>query len=130
VVDEKTPLSQEAVSIGQPVRKNGERYRALNPWSAQDAPLLEIVHRGEFAMNGFRNRDWRALLHPKKGTEEEEKRRAAWITRQLRWLRGHGLIPKVSGTHRYVLSPKGRKIITALMTARQADVAALTKLAA
>lgn len=130
VVDEKTPLSEEAVSICQPVRKKGERYRALNPWSLKDAQLLEIINRGEFAINGFRNRDLRALLHPKKATPEEEKRRAARITRQLRLLRGHGLIHKVSGTHRYVLSPKGRKIITALMTARQADVDALTKLAA
>lgn len=130
VVDDKTPLSAEAVSICQPVRKNGERYRALNPWSAQDAQLLEIINRGEFAINGFRNRDLRALIYPKKGTEEEEKRRAARITRQLRLLRGHGLIHKVSGTHRYVVSPKGRRIITALMTARQADVDALTKLAA
>lgn len=124
-VDEKTPLSQEAVCICQPVRKDGQRYRALNPWSAQDAPLLEMINRGEFAINGFRNRDLRALLYPKKATEDEEKRRAGRITRQLRLLRGHGLIHKVSGTHRYIVSPKGRKIIT-----RQADVAALTKLAA
>jgi hypothetical protein len=130
VVDEKTPLAQEAVSICQPVRKDGQRYRALNPWSAKDARLLELINRGEFAINGFRNRDLRAMLHPKKATQEEEKRRTGRITRHLRLLRAHGLIHKVPGTHRYVVSPKGRKLITALMTARQADVDALTKLAA
>jgi hypothetical protein len=130
VVDEKTPLCESAQSICQPVRKNGERYRALNPWSAKDGHLLEIINRGEFAINGFRNRDLRGLIYSRRGTENEEKRRAARLTRQLRLLRGHGLIHKVSGTHRYVVSSKGRKIITALLVARQADVDALTKLAA
>jgi hypothetical protein len=32
--------------------------------------------------------------------------------------------------HRYHVSPKGRKIITALLAARRADVQQLTKLAA
>ena len=130
VVDDKTPLAQTTGAICEPVRKDGERYRALNPWSAQDAQLLEIVNRGEFAINGFRNRDLRALIYPTKTSREMEKRRAARITRQLRLLRGHGLIRKVSGTHRYVVSPKGRSVITALLTARQADVAALTEMAA
>lgn len=130
VVDEKTPLSKEAQTICQRLRKDGQSYRALNPWSVQDARLLEIVNRGEFAINGFRNRDVRTLLFSTKGTEQEQKRRAGAITRKIRLLRAHGLIRKVSGTHRYVVSEKGRRIITALLTARQADIEQLTALAA
>jgi hypothetical protein len=52
VVDEKTPLSQAAQSICQPVRKDGQSYRAINPWSDKDALILEAVNRGEFAING------------------------------------------------------------------------------
>jgi len=129
-VDEKTPLSKEAQTICQRLRKDGQSYRSLNPWSVQDARLLEIVNRGEFAINGFRNRDVRALLFSGKGTEQEQKRRVGAITRKIRLLRAHGLIRKVSGTHRYVVSEKGRRIITALLTARQADVEQLTALAA
>jgi hypothetical protein len=129
-VDEKTPLSQETQTICQPLRKDGHSYRALNPWSVQDARLLESVQRGEFAINGFRNRDLRARLFAANGTEPEQKRRASAITRKLRLLRAHGLIRKVSGTHRYMVSEKGRRIITALMAARQADVEQLTALAA
>jgi len=129
-VDEKTPLSQETQTICQPLRKDGHSYRALNPWSVQDARLLEIVQRGEFAINGFRNRDLRARLFVTKGTEPEQQRRASAITRKIRLLRAHGLIRKVSGTHRYLVSEKGRRIITALMAARQADVEQLTALAA
>ena len=58
------------------------------------------------------------------------KRRMGWIGRRLRLLRAHGLIAKVSGTHRYVVTEKGRTTITALLTARKADVDQLTKLAA
>jgi hypothetical protein len=130
VVDEKTPLSQEAQTICQPLRKDGQSYRALNPWSVQDGRLLEIVNRGEFAINGFRNRDLRTRLFSTKATEQEQKRRAGAVTRRFRLLRAHGLIRKVSGTHRYVVSEKGRRIITALLADRQAGVERLTALAA
>jgi hypothetical protein len=40
-------------------------------------------------------------------------------------LRAHGLIHKVPKTHRYQLSPHGREVINALLTARQASIAKL-----
>jgi hypothetical protein len=108
----------------------GQRYRALNPWSAEDGALLETVSRGEFTLAGFRNRDLRAWLYPRKGSTEEERLRAARVTRQLARLRAHGLIKKVSGTHRWLVTEGGRQLITALLAARQADVDQLTQLAA
>jgi hypothetical protein len=44
-------------------------------------------------------------------------------------LRAHGLIQKVSHTHRYLVSNKGRQVITALIAAREADIAKLVKAA-
>ena len=44
--------------------------------------------------------------------------------------RAHGLIRKVSGTHRYQVTASGWAIITALLAARQADVEKLIALAA
>ena len=126
----KTPLQQEAVSVCRAITVAGQRYRALNPWSAEDGALLEAVNRGEFAIQGLRNRDLRAWLHSRKGTPEEEHRRAGKITRKLALLRAHGLLKKVSGTHRYQVTEKGRRLITALLAARQADVEQLTQLAA
>jgi hypothetical protein len=130
VVDEKTPLGQEVQTICQPVRKDGQSYRAVNPWAGKDALLLEAVNRGEFAINGFRNRDLRTLLFRTSATQEDQKRRTGVVTRQIRLLRAHGLIRKVSGTHRYLVSQKGRRIITALLSARQADIDKLITLAA
>ncbi len=49
---------------------------------------------------------------------------------RLRLLRAHGLVQKVTGTNRYVVSDKGRPTITALLAARKANVEQLTKPAA
>ena len=92
--------------------------------------MLATINRGEFALNGFRNRDLRQLLFPRCYSEKLAKRYASMITRQLRLLRAHGLIKKIAGTHRYQLSKRARLVVTALLAARDADVHALTKLAA
>ena len=130
MVDRKTPVGPEVQAICQPVRKAGRTYRALNPWSEKDARILEVVSRGEFTLNGFRNRDVRARLYSSQTSPQEQKRRAAAVTRKLRLLRAHGLIRKVSGTHRYVVTERGRQIMTALLTARQANMEQLTAMAA
>ena len=126
----KVPLFQWVQDICKPVRSADHRCRALNPWSPQDAALLQAVNRGEFAINGFRNRDLRALLFAAKASDQELKRRAAAVTRKLALLRAHSLIKKVGGTHRYVLTSKGSTTITAVLAARQANISHLTKIAA
>ena len=49
--------------------------RTLNPLSSEDARWLEAVNRGEFTLNGFRNRDLRTLLHGSRPAEKQEHRR-------------------------------------------------------
>lgn len=126
----KIPLFQWVEAVCKPVQHEGRRARAINPWSSQDAALLLAVNRGEFKLNGFRNRDLRALLFPTKPTTTLQRRHAGIITRKLGLLRAHGLIMKLQGTHRYVLTHKGTAIITALLAARQADINQLTQIAA
>jgi hypothetical protein len=129
-VTEKTPVGEAAAGVCRAVLKDGRRHRALNPWGEKDAALLQAVSRGEYAINGLRNRDIRRQLWAKTSSAQLQQRRAAAVTRQLRLLRAHGLLRKVSGTHRYVLTENGRKIVTALLSARQADVEQLSALAA
>ena len=87
--------------------------------------------RGEFAINGFRNRDLRPILYGSTTVpKDEEKRRSASVSRQLRMLRAHGLIKKVPKSHRYQLTDKGRGVITGILAAREASVGQLTRLAA
>jgi len=126
----KVPLFQWVDEVCKPVVRDGRRARAINPWSPQDIPLLQAVNRGEFKINGFRNRDIRSFLFKGQADAKELKRRSAAVGRKLALLKTHGLIKKLPGTHRYVLTAKGSTTITALLTARQADINQLTALAA
>ena len=131
VVDVPAPMKDLVQDILKPARLNGKRVRALNPWAHDDALLMESVMRGEFTINGFRNRDLRPLLFGTATTSKQEQRkRSAKVSRKLRMLRAHGLIKKVPHTHRYHLTSKGRRIIPALMAARNADANQLDKIAA
>ena len=93
--------------------------------------LLAAVSRGEFTLNGLRNRDLRRVLF---GAEdavppEEVRRRAGRVTRQLRLLRAHGLLQKVAHTHRYQVTAQGREILTAILSARHTPIAQLAQAA-
>jgi hypothetical protein len=101
----------------------------LNPLSSADANVLAAVSRGEFLINGFRNRDIRALLFAVAKDKTEERRQSGSVTRHLRLLRAHGLLHKVPKTHRYVVSTDGKKIIAALLSARAANAEQLLKAA-
>jgi hypothetical protein len=125
-----TPLAEEAVRLCQPVREQGRRHRALNPFGAEDAKLLAAVNRGEWALKGFRNREIRALLFGKAKDKKQERSQGAKVSRKLALLHAHGLIAKVSRTYRWQVSEKGRRILTALSAARQADTDKLMSLAA
>jgi hypothetical protein len=129
-VNQGQPLAQAVKSLCRPLYSKGRRYRALNPWAARDATVLAAINRGEFTLNGFRNRDLRRLLFPGRYPPAKLHRQAGIVTRHLRLLRAHGLIKKITGSHRYQLSKRGRTVITALLAAREADIDALTKLAA
>jgi len=128
-IESKTPLHEHVDQICKPIRRNGSRARALNPWAPADALLLQSINRGEFKINGFRNRDLRALLFKGKVSDEEQKRRAGKVTRKLALLRAHGLVKRISGTHRYVLTEKGSKVCTSLLAARNANINDLTAIA-
>lgn len=126
----KTPLAEEAAAVCQAVKKGGRRYRALNPLGEADAALLAVVNRGEYALNGLRNRDVREALHGSQADAVKRRRQMGRVGRQLALLRAHGLIGKVSRTHRYVVTAKGRRVITALLAARRANTEQLIALAA
>jgi hypothetical protein len=130
VVDVPTPVKTLVQDILKPTKLNGRRVRPINPWSENDAALLEAVMRGEFTINGFRNRNLRGLIFGEIQDQDEKKRQSAKISRKLRMLRAHGLIKTVPRTHRYHVTENGRRVISALIAARNADANQLTKLAA
>jgi len=123
-------VGQLVKAVCRPVQERGRRYRGLNPWAQPDMPLLKLINRGEWTLSGFCNRDLRTALYPRQADPIEQRRQSGRITRALARLRAHGIIAKISGTYRYRLTKQGRRILTALLAAHQADTEKLMALAA
>jgi hypothetical protein len=129
-VDDFTTLDQLLQRLEQPRQWRGRRVRALRPL-ADDRALLSAINHGEFAINGFPNRDLRVIFFPQSTDDKKElRRRSAWISRKLRLLRAHTLTNKITGTHRYQLTSTGRKTIVAILSALRSTVAQLTPVTA
>jgi hypothetical protein len=124
LVELLSTITEKAAHKQQPVR-------ALRPFSPEDMRLFEVVSRGEFSIQGLRNRDLQKHFFPSAPvTEQESKRRSGWTTRKLRLLLAHGLIHKTKGTNLYHVTDEGRQILTAILTAKETPVSKLTALAA
>ena len=130
-VDTSIPLGELVATACRPTQWHGKRVRALRPWDADDLKLFRAVSRGEFAVNGFRNRDLQALLYDgPASTPQEKRRRGGRVTRLIRMLRAHHLVNKVNATHRYVLTPLGRDLIPAILQTQRVTLQQLLKAAA
>jgi hypothetical protein len=134
-VDDSTRCSEFTRTPEQPCQHQGRRVRALHLFQADDHQLLQAVNRGEFTINGLRNRDLQLLLYgpvdPNSPLSPQEKRRrSAAVSRKLRILRAHGLIQKVPKTHRYQVTSNGRLAITAILTMDRTSIALLNRAAA
>jgi hypothetical protein len=131
-VEDTTPLHQLFDQVARRVRYRGRSLRALRIGDAHDIALLQAISRGEFATSGFRNRDLRRILYPSKRPVAgvQARRLSARISRQLRLLRAHGVIKKLSTTHRYQLTTRGRLLCAALFAVREATLQKLVGSAA
>jgi hypothetical protein len=129
-VEQQTTLEELVHGLEKRTVWRGRPVRPLRPFG-DDTALLQAVNRGEFALNGFRNRDLQAIFFPSPASSPKEaRRRSAWIGRKLTLLRAHGLITKPHGTHRYQLTSSGRKTISALLAALRTTVRQLLPIAA
>lgn len=115
-LDTDSKLIDLVQPVCQPVKRNKRRIRGLRPWWGEDRDLLIAIRRGEFCINGFRNRDLLNILNPGINSDPKERRRAASrVTRKIRMLRAHGIVRKIQRSHRYVITKKGSEIIAAIL---------------
>jgi hypothetical protein len=127
-VDDSRTVEELTTAIQQPAKLGDRRVRALRPW-ADDKQLLTAVNHGDFLPNGFRNRDLQALLYAKPAESDiEKRRRSAAVSRKLRMLRAHGVIEKVSCTHRYHVKSAARTMLIAIFTAARTSLNQLDQL--
>jgi hypothetical protein len=131
-LDDTTRMAELIRPLQKSCPYRNRRVRALRPL-ADDYALLEAVNRGEFMINGLRNRDLPRLLWstgPSPSDLKEKRRRSAPVSRKLRLRVAHGLIHKVQKTHRYPVSAMGRLAIQAVLTIQQTSMAVLSRAAA
>lgn len=129
VVDDTETVAEVIMPVTEQASIGGRRVRGLKPWAEPDLPLLQAIGRGEFLINGFRNRDLVAILFHGDHSSDERKRISGKVTRLLRLLRGHGVIEKVDGTHRYMVTAAGRRLVAAVVAAGAASLSQLKQCA-
>ena len=129
-LDDSTRLEELGDDLSQRVCGHGKWFRGVRPWEPADSRLLAAISRGEFSLNGLRNRDLRPLLFDLPASSPKQARRqSARVSRLLRLLRAQGLVQKVPRTHRYQVTAPGRRALTANLAARHATIAQLAKVA-
>jgi len=101
---------------------HGKRCARFNPLQDADRRLFAAVLSGEFALNGFRNRDLCAKLYPQPApSDQEAKQRCTRMSRQIAKLRGHGLIAKVKDARLYRITKLGSQVLFAVLSFYQTD---------
>jgi hypothetical protein len=107
------------------------QVRGLNPLAAEDAALLAAISDPKWMIQGLRNRDVVTALYHNEATDAKERRcRSSHVTHLLRLLRAHGLLEKISGTHRYQIPAEAGIKIQTLLAVRNANPDELTSKAA
>ena len=102
--------------------QNGKRFARFNPLQNADRDLFAAVLSGEFALNGFRNRDLCAKLYAQPAaSDKESKQRCTRMSRLIAKLRGHGLVAKVKDARLYRITKLGSKILFAVLSFYQTD---------
>jgi len=131
-VDDDTTLADLFDQVAKPTTWHGRRVRPIHIGAKEDVELLAVVARGEFATNGFRNRDLRRTLEPESinSSKAEQRRASARVSRKLRLLRAHGLIQKVPRSHLYRLTSRGQLLTAALHAVRSSSIRKLVGSAA
>ena len=81
--------------------ENNRNYKGFNFFSSDDLTILLAIVRGEFNINGFRNKNLKKAL-AFKGSK---------ISRLIKRLRIHGLIKKASDSYKYYLTKIGKETI-------------------
>ena len=125
VVGETLPSHKLLDPVSRRRIRDGRSYRALRPISPEDAELLRLVSDGQFILHGFRNRDLRVKLNLAGEKDQQTRRRnCACISRTIRLLRAHGLVAKISRSHRYRVTAKGHQVIATAIRLRETNALA------
>jgi hypothetical protein len=106
-IDDPTPGLKALSKISDSVEEREHLYRGFNLFDDDDQTLFEVLCRGEFFIQGFRNRSLREHLGGFRSSQ---------VSRLLKRLRLHGIVKKVGKTYKYYLTELGRHVAVAGLT--------------
>lgn len=89
---------------------NGRNFKGFNFFDSDDLNLMMIIAKGEFLINGFRNKNLRCFYSDKSSSQ---------ISRMLKRLRLHQLVRKVTNCHKYYLTSLGKQVICAALVVKE-----------
>jgi hypothetical protein len=125
-VEVACPVHKVLDPISRRIVRDQRAYRGLRPITAEEAKVFAALLSGPHRLHGFRNADVRQILSGPAASSVAQRRSACGrASRYLRLLRAHGLIRKVSRTHRYHLTQRGTQVMATAVNLRQTSVAAL-----
>lgn len=90
-------------------KQNNRSYKGFNFFDKADEQILQLLTKGEFLINGFRNKDLRSEL--KKTTPQ--------VSRLIKRLVIKGIIKRVRKSYKYYLTTLGRKIIITALNVKE-----------
>ena len=111
IVPVKSTL-EEIGKICSPKKVDGKTVTGFNVWAPQEVLIMETVCAGRYFINGFRNKDIRQTIFP---NIKDPRKLGPKTSRLLKKLRQHGLIKKIPRSRRYTVTPKGRRVMGALI---------------
>lgn len=88
---------------------NRHNYKGFNPLNREDGTLFEILLNGSFITTGFKNKELKSKLTEFLGHLNWTTSK---VSRLLKRLRVFGLLRKVNNSFRYLLTSRGRFLLT------------------
>ena len=95
--------------ITKTTKQNNRSYKGFNFFDKQDEQILQLISKGEFLINGFRNKDLRTTL----------KKSTAQVSRLIKRLRVKGIIKRARKSYKYYLTTLGRKVIITALNVKE-----------
>ena len=112
VVDLPCATGQQLERLCRPADFHQRRRRGLNLLHPLEQRLFRAVLRGDWHLNGLRNRDLAHELYgPAPLCPAERRRRTIKVCRYLQLLRAHGLLAKIPHSNRYRLTTTGQTLL-------------------
>jgi hypothetical protein len=100
---------KELRQMTERITEKGKNYKGFNPLHREESIIFEELVNGGSFVNGFTNKVLRTSLSKRL---EDGKWTPSKVSRLLKRLRVFGFVHKISKSYKYILTEKGRLLIT------------------